>query len=99
MAISAFIRFEDDKSTVLFGEPALEHLKENLIGASVEVLNGDPYTGLQKTGTMAKVVKVSRMIDIYTRSVPSSKFIGLGTKSCRNDTNDCLYWTQLQETC
>lgn len=57
MTVSRFIRFADESGKISYGEPKGDALTTNLTGASVEVLSGDPFTGLSPTGSTVVVKK------------------------------------------
>ncbi|KUJ13599.1 fumarylacetoacetate hydrolase family protein [Mollisia scopiformis] len=56
MSVERFIRFEDEKGSILYGEVSTSDLKGSLEGKSVSILTGDPFTGLSKT-THKSVIK------------------------------------------
>jgi hypothetical protein len=58
MEVSTFIRFQDDKGAVYYGEPSQENLSSGLPGSIVNVLNGDPFEGFRLSGMQAKVANV-----------------------------------------
>ncbi|KAF3398145.1 Fumarylacetoacetate hydrolase domain-containing protein 2 [Penicillium rolfsii] len=76
MKVSSFIRFEDDKGTVRYGEPAQSDLAGGLIGATVRVVEGAPFGELRLTKAHAKVAKVLSPIE----STPIILCIGLNYK-------------------
>ncbi|KAK1090502.1 hypothetical protein LTR48_008176, partial [Friedmanniomyces endolithicus] len=57
MSIKSIIRFVDAEGRTCYGEPTIESLSKPLEGANVEVLSGDPFTGLSRTGSHANVGK------------------------------------------
>ncbi|UPK95543.1 hypothetical protein LCI18_006478 [Fusarium solani-melongenae] len=59
MAATTYFRFQDDHGTIHYGEPSQEDLSDHLAGATVKLLEGDPFNKLTRTGAEAKVAKVS----------------------------------------
>lgn len=58
MSVDRFIRFEDEKGNILYGEPAASDLSGDLEGKSVSVLTGDPFAGLSSTDRTSIVKKL-----------------------------------------
>jgi len=59
MTVSTFIRFQDDRGIIHYGEPSQRDLAVDLIGATVKLLEGDPFDGgLRPSTAVAKVAKV-----------------------------------------
>lgn len=58
MAASTFIRFQDGNGTIHYGQPTQEDLVRDLTGATVDLLQGGPFGGLEQSGGRAKVAKV-----------------------------------------
>ncbi|KAG9256517.1 fumarylacetoacetate hydrolase family protein [Emericellopsis atlantica] len=83
MEASTFIRFEDDNGTIRYGEPTKESLAGDLIGATVEVLQGDPFQGLKRSGEKAKVGVVLCPLE----STPIVLCIGLNYKKHAEEAN------------
>ncbi|CAH0015640.1 unnamed protein product [Clonostachys rhizophaga] len=82
MGVSTFIRFQDDQGYSQYGEPALEDLAGNLLGATVDVLEGNPFDGLRRTGLQGKVGKVLCPLT----STPIILCIGLNYKQHAEET-------------
>ncbi|KAF9890026.1 hypothetical protein FE257_006706 [Aspergillus nanangensis] len=76
MPASPFIRFQDPQGTVWYGEPTKEDLATGLVGATVKVLEGDPFGKLAPSGAEAKVAKVLSPLE----STPIILCIGLNYK-------------------
>jgi len=58
MAISNFVRFSDEKGAVVYGELPSPIPAGRLEGKKVELLSGNPFTGLSKTGTQVTIKKL-----------------------------------------
>ncbi|KAK0100572.1 hypothetical protein ONS95_007030 [Cadophora gregata] len=73
MSVKRFLRFVDQSGTIQYGEPTASDIKGNLEGKSVEVLSGDPYRGLSKTGKQATIKQLLAPVE----STPIFECIGL----------------------
>lgn len=58
-SVEAFIRFKDESGSVKYGSIPRSALKGEIKGTEVEVLNGDPFSGLKGTGSKSTVAEVS----------------------------------------
>lgn len=58
MTIKAYIRFSDPEGETNYGEVSQEQLASSLDGLSVNVLEGTPFTGFQRTSQTKTVSKV-----------------------------------------
>jgi len=58
MTIRSFIRFADESGKIHYGAPK-EIATETLTGSAVDILSGDPFTGLSLTGEIAVIKKAS----------------------------------------
>jgi len=83
MSVERFIRFEDEKGTILYGEPTASDLNSDLEGKSVPVLTGDPFAGLSKAGHTAVVTKLLCPLD----STPIVIGIGLNYAHHAKESN------------
>jgi 2-keto-4-pentenoate hydratase/2-oxohepta-3-ene-1,7-dioic acid hydratase in catechol pathway len=83
MTVERFIRFVDGTGKVIYGEPSVAQLSDRLEGIEVEVLSGDPYTGLSRTGTKATVSKLLCPIE----STPIIECVGLNYAQHAKEAN------------
>ena len=63
-AFEYLVRFVDEEGTIVYGNVSEEIPAENLVGASISSLSGDPFTGLNPTKEQKVVVKVSQSFRI-----------------------------------
>lgn len=60
--MEAFIRFRDPDGKVHYGEVSQKQLAENLVGTSVNILEGTPLTGFSKLDETRDINEVSRFV-------------------------------------
>jgi len=83
MSVERFVRFVDKTGKIVYGEPAASQLFDRLEGVEVDVLSGDPFTGLSKTGTRALISKLLSPIE----STPIFQCVGLNYAQHAKEAN------------
>jgi len=83
MSVERFVRFVDKTGKIVYGEPAASQLSDRLEGVEVDVLSGDPFTGLSKTGTRAVISKLLSPIE----STPIFQCVGLNYAQHAKEAN------------
>lgn len=75
MAIEAFIRFQDkEQNEVHYGQVTQQQLSSNnLLGATVGILKGDPFSGFQESGETRTISQILCPLE----SVPIFSCVGL----------------------
>ncbi|KAE9363332.1 hypothetical protein N431DRAFT_357475 [Stipitochalara longipes BDJ] len=73
MSVERFIRFVDERGSILYGELSSTEIAGKLEGKSVTILSGDPFTRLSRTDRKAAIKKLLCPIE----STPIFMCIGL----------------------